>query len=121
MFLVESNRARRLLHLNCIGRVTVAEMEAGLADAVALLADLPPGFQLLTDLERLDHMEIGCADVIGRLMELCDQKGVESVVRIVPKPDKDIGLNILTLFHYKQRPTVVTCDTLAEAARVLGF
>jgi hypothetical protein len=121
MFLAELNKSKRLLHLSFIGHVRVAELEAGRADVVSALAELPSGFQLLTDLERLDRMDIECADSIGKIMELCDRKGVDSVVRVVPSPDKDIGFNILSLFHYHHRPPVATCDTLAEAAKELGF
>jgi hypothetical protein len=121
MFLAESNKGRRLLHLSYIGHVRASELATGLAEVTALLKELPPGLLLLTDLERLDKMEIECADGIGLLMELCDRHGVESVVRIVPNPQKDIGLNILSLFHYRHRPPVATCDSLAEAARLLGL
>jgi hypothetical protein len=52
---------------------------------------------------------------------LCDQKGVALVVRVVPDPTKDIGFNILSLFHYPHRPPAVTCKTMVEAARLLSL
>ena len=38
---------------------------------------------------------------------------------MIPDTTKDIGLNILTAFHYQHHPNVVTCQSLTEAARVL--
>jgi hypothetical protein len=37
-------------------------------------------------------------------MDLIDQHGVSFVVRVIPNPKQDIGMNILTLFHYRNRP-----------------
>jgi len=42
-------------------------------------------------------------------------------VRVIPDETKDIGLNILTVFHYPYHPHIVTCQTLPQAARVLGL
>ena len=33
--------------------------------------------------------------------------------------DKHIGLNILSLFHYRRRVRIVTCETLEEAMKAL--
>jgi hypothetical protein len=54
------------------------------------------------------------------MMDLCNKKGVETVVRVIPDPRKDIGLNILSLFHYRRHVRIVTCATISEAMNVLG-
>ena len=54
-------------------------------------------------------------------LELCDAKGVSLVVRVIPDPAKDIGMNILSLFHYRHRPRSVTCASMEEAARLLAL
>ncbi len=86
-----------------------------------LLADLPPGFRVLVDLGRLEHMELACLTEIGRGMEMIDRKGVGLVVRVIPDPSKDIGLNILTAFHYAHPPQLVTCKNMTEAAKALAL
>ena len=62
-----------------------------------------------------------CATEIGRTMELIDQVGVGLIVRVIPDPGKDIGMNILTAFHYPHRPQIVTCVTLVDAFRALSL
>jgi hypothetical protein len=119
MFLVTANKPRRLLHLSFIGHVSVKELQQGGNDMVALLADMPAGLRVLGDLERLQSMSEGCVEQIGKNMELLDRHGVELVVRVVPDPSKDIGFNILMAFHYRNRPRVVTCETIAEASGLL--
>jgi hypothetical protein len=119
MFLATTNKTKRLLHLSYIGRVQPEELASGLDDLKLLLADLTPGFRVLVDLSRLESMSLDCVPEIGRGMEILDKRGVELVVRVIPDPSKDIGLNILMHFHYKQWPRVVVCDNMIEAGRIL--
>ena len=102
-------------------RVRVEELKRGREDVKALLADLPPGFRLLVDLSQLEKMDLDCMKEIGRTMEWIDKAGVEMVVRVMPDPGKDIGFNILAIFHYPRHPRIVTCKTMTEAARLLGL
>jgi hypothetical protein len=121
MFLATISKPRQLLYLSYIGRVSVKELEAGLSEIGKLLEDLTSGIRVLGDFSALEKFEPNCAREIGKAMELCDQKGAELVVRIIPDPGKDIGLNILTVFHYRRRPRIVTCKNLAEAGEILGL
>ena len=120
MFLAETNKIRNLLHLSFIARVSVADLEHGVIEVPALLADLTEGFRLLTDLSHLDAMEPGCEIPIGQIMDLCKAHGVGRIVRIIPDPKKDIGLTILSRFHYGRGARVTTCESLAQVAKMLA-
>ena len=121
MLLVTSNKSRHLLHIRYIGRVQPAEFQCGREDLATQLAELSPGFRLLADFSQLESMELACEVELGRLMELIGQAGVDLVVRVITDSSKDIGMNILTVFHYPHRLRVVTCENLVEAARALGL
>jgi len=121
MFLATINKPKQLLYLSFIHQVKAEELQQGRENAIMLLADLTSGFRLLTDLSHMDSMDVNCAPEIGKMMELCDQKGVALVVRVIPDQAKDIGLNILSMFHYRNAPRTVTCDTMMEAARILSL
>ena len=84
------------------------------------LSDLKPGFRLLTDLSALNAMDYSCAAEISALMDLLRQKGIAKVVRVIPDPHKDIGFNMLTIFHYRHTVAVVTVQTLDEALKALA-
>jgi hypothetical protein len=120
MFLVTSNKRQRLLCFNYIGRVLPGELTAARDDIKALLGELPAAFRLLADFSQLEAMDPECAVEIGRAMELLDQSGVGLIVRVIPDPAKDIGLNILAVFHYPHHPRIITCEQLAEALRKLS-
>jgi hypothetical protein len=121
MFLITSNKHQRLLWLNYIGRVVPAELESSRDELKAVLAEMPAGFRLLGDLSQAEFVDPECMTEMGRTMELIDQHGVSLIVRVIPDPAKDIGLNILTVFHYAHQPRVITCQTLAEALRQLSL
>lgn len=121
MVLVTMNKAKQLLCLSYIAAVTVEELERCRVDIQAQLADMKPGFTLLVDLTHLASMGIECMAEIGRNMELIDQRAAGLVVRVIPDPYKDIGMNILTIFHYPHHPRIVTCDDMVQAARVIAF
>ena len=84
-----------------------------------LLTRLQPGFRLLADLSNLESMDFSCAPHIRRVMDLCNEKGVTMVVRIIPDPRRDIGLRVMSYFHYSHDVHIVTCENMEEANRVL--
>ena len=121
MFLVTLNKPKQLLHLNYIEHVTPDELKRGSEDIKAMAVDIKPGFRVLADFGRLDSMDLACRTEIGRIMEMADQSGVGLLVRVIPDPRKDIGLDILALFHYRNRPRMITCESMSEAAEKLSL
>jgi len=121
MFLATSNKAKGLLYLSYIEQVTVADLRRGHEDVVALLAELPAGFKMLVDLSLLESMDLACVEELGKIMERLDQHGMKQVVRVIPDPTKDIGFNILARFHYHNNPRMNNCETMVEAAKLLGL
>jgi hypothetical protein len=121
MVLIEINKQYKLFHISFLGHVTKAELVARYPETEVMLGEFTDGFHVLSDLARLETMDRDCMLEIGRVMELCEAKGVESVVRVIPDPKKDIGLNILSLFHYTRKIHPVTCETLEEALKILGM
>jgi len=119
MFQVDVDQAKNLLRIRYAQHVGPDDTKQIEAKAPVLLAGLRPGFRLLTDMSRLESMDLACVPYIKRMMDQCNKKGVELVVRVIPEPQKDIGLNILSLFHYRRRVRIVTVKTLAEAMGVL--
>ena len=54
------------------------------------------------------------------LQSLQARKQVEHVVRVIPDPHKDIGLNIMSHFRYGSKIRVTVCENLADAMRRLA-
>ena len=99
--------------------VGVEDMSRCLGTVRDLMGQLKPGFLLLTDLSRLEHMEASCAPELGAIMDLCSAKGMLTVVRVIPDPTKDIGFDLISRFHHHPRIKTQTYQSLAEAIKSL--
>ena len=116
---VELEPARRLLRIHFQGNVAAADMRIAVEQLHVTLAELGPGFMLLTDLSDLEEMSIDSVRDLTRFMDLCLKAGVKQIVRVIPDPSKDIGFHLLSMTHYRGRVPIAMCETLAEAERVL--
>jgi len=121
MLLVTSNKRRQLLNVRFIGQVQREEFQTAREDMAAELGALSRGFRYLADFSQLDSMGLDCVPEIGRVMELLDQAGASLTVRFIPDPSKDIGMNILTIFHYTKRPQIVAHQNILDAAKALSL
>jgi len=83
------------------------------------LAEMETGFRLLADFSNMESMAMTCGVYIREIMGLCNAKGVSAVTRVLPDPRKDIGLFIMSCFHYGPNVRIITCESMAEAMRSL--
>ena len=110
---------RNLVIVRYSGRVGPDDAQRYLEEARTALPNIQPGFRLLADLTDLQRMDVSCAPYIRQIMDLFNEKGIASVVRVIPDPSLDIGLQIMSLFHYGEDVRIITCATLEEAMRAL--
>jgi len=115
MYSVEADRSKRLVVISAVGHVTKEEVEAAAKQVREIVKDAEPGFRMLTDFRWLDSMDSAAAPHIADIMDAVASKQVGSIVRVVPDARKDIGLNILSQFHYDPKIPIATFETLADA------
>jgi len=83
------------------------------------MKEITPGFRVLTDFRWLERMDPAAAAPLAEIMDALAEKNVAAVVRVIPDPHKDIGLNILSQFHYGPQIKVASFESLAEALSAL--
>jgi anti-anti-sigma regulatory factor len=120
MFQVAFDKKKSLLKISFAQHVGEDEAKVSWEKVEGVLADVQQPFQLLTDLSEMESMDLACRSYIDKTMDLCNQKGVQSVVRVIPDQRKDIGLNIMSLFHYGRGVRIVTCETMEQARQALA-
>jgi hypothetical protein len=120
MFAIEASDAERLIRISWSGKVNSDEMRRCAEEIGAKISKMRPGFRVLADMTDLESMDSAGAPYIGSIMDLCAAKQVEHVVRVIPDPHKDIGLNIMSYFHYGSKIRVTICENLADAMRRLA-
>jgi hypothetical protein len=115
MYAVELDRSKRLVVLSAMQTVTAGEAKLAAQRIREMLQDVPPGFRVLADYRWLESMDPAAARHIAGIMDAFAEKKVGSVTRVMPDPHKDIGLNILSQFHYGPDVKIATFETLADA------
>jgi anti-anti-sigma regulatory factor len=119
MFTVKLDQSRDTLTISYGGRVTSDETRRCAEEVRLALTILDPRFRLVVDLTELQSMEVACSPLIANIMEICNAAGVADVVRIIPDPTRDIGLQIMSFFHYDNDVRILTCASAAEAREML--
>jgi hypothetical protein len=119
MYSVEFDRSKRLLVISAAGQVTKKEVETVALRVREIMKEVTPGFRVLTDFRWLERMDPAAAVPLAEIMDALAAKDVAAVVRVVPDPRKDIGLNILSQFHYGPQIKLATFESLAEALSAL--
>ena len=120
MFYVDANKSKQLLTMSFSRQVDMDEMKSCLDETECSLAEMEPGFQLLTDLSNLESMDSTCTVYIGQIMDLCSTRGVSAVFRVIPDPKTDLGYTLMSLFHYSRDVRIMTFENLEEAMRRLA-
>ena len=120
MYAVELDRSKRLLVISAAQKVTAEEAKMAAQRIREVLQDVAPGFHVLADFRGLQSMDSAAAPHIAKMMDALAQKEVASVTRVIPDPRKDIGLNILSQFHYGPDVTLTTFETLADAVQSIA-
>ena len=119
-FEAEFDSTHNIMRTHFRNRLTSEELEERLDCIDCLMTALRPGFTVVTDMSELNSMDLECAPHLARILDLERVHGVSKVIRIIPDPAKDIGINILSIIHFRGKVPTMTCKTLAEAERELG-
>jgi hypothetical protein len=120
MYAVELDQSKRLLVISAAQKVTAEEANLAARRVRELLQDVAPGFHVLADFRWLESMDSTTAPHIAEIMDALAEKEVASVTRVMPDPRKDIGLNILSQFHYGANVKIATFETLADALQSIA-
>ena len=118
-FAVEVEPNENLLVIRYRGSVRSSAVASCAREIEQALPKLRRGFALLVDCTDLEAMDLHCRQPLKRIMQLCNEHGVRTVVRVIPDPRCDIGLRIMSYFHYGPEVSIATCLTLAEAEEIL--
>jgi hypothetical protein len=119
MYSVEIDKSKRLLTISALQQVTAEQAKLAAQEVRDFLRDVVPGLRVLADFRWLESMDLAAAPHIAQIMDALAEKRVGSVTRVIPDPHKDIGLNILSQFHYGPETPIATFETLADAVQNL--
>ena len=97
------------------GKIDVAQAEQFYADIQKTVPQCGKGFKLLTDLSAVETVDLKIQGAIKKVMDFLNQRGVAEILRVIPDPAVDIGLNIMSRFHYSKDVQFLTLQSREEA------
>ncbi|MFP4282729.1 MAG: hypothetical protein ACLFU2_08920 [Opitutales bacterium] len=103
------------LHALCRDEVRAGDLSRHFPQLEAALATLEPGFGIVADLSGLETMEHACAAEVQQLMDCFNRAGVERVARLPAPSGADIGLGIMSAFHYGPEVRIRVCQEWSDA------
>ena len=106
--------------ISALQQVTAEQAKLAAKQVRELVRDVAPGFRVLADFRWLESMDSAAAHHVAEIMDTLTEKGVASVTRVIADPHKDIGLNILSQFHYGPKIQIATFETLADALQSMA-
>ena len=119
MFEVKNDPQGQLITITYSGHVEAGEMPFCVNQVKICLGSMEPGFRLLADFSAMVSMDAVCSFHMALIMDLCNAMEVGRIARVVPDPHKDIGLNILSFFHYDPGIPIMTYENLPAALKSL--
>ena len=119
MIKVSDNQEHNTVIIEFVGKIDAAQGEQYLPDIPKVLPKHGKGFTLLVDLSAVESMDPGIKAAIKKAMDLINAHGVTKIIRVIPRLEQDIGLNIMSLFHYSSSVKIVTLPSREMAKKHL--
>ena len=120
MYSVEADKSKRLIVISAVGHVTTGEVIEAAQKVREIVKDTAPGFRVLSDFRWLDSMQASASRHVAEIMDAVAAKKVGLIARVIPDPRRDIGLNILSQFHFGPEVQIANFETLADALQSLA-
>lgn len=117
MFKVIADRKANQLIMILAGHFSFKDAEDLYRETCEILPEVQRGFSCRTDLSLLTRMDPKTRFVLEKLMDLLNENGVSKVIRIIPDQSRDIGFNIMSLFHYSEQVAIHTFKSMEEAEK----
>ena len=120
MIKVGYNDKRNVVIIEFIDKIDAAQAEQSYLDIQKIIPQCNKGFKILTDLSRVEFMDPKSVGMIKKSMDFFNSKGVTEIVRIIPDSGKDVGFNIMSLFHYSKNVKLITVESREESEGFLS-
>ena len=120
MINVRCDKQYKALVFEFEGRITLADEAPLMAQLKEILPAKCRSFTILTDISNVESWEPGIQQAVKRIMDFLNAQGVHKIIRVVPDQRKDIGFNIMSIFHYAPEVKVLTVPSREEAFARLG-
>lgn len=97
------------------GSIDANHAEQLYSELLVLLPQGEKGFRVLVDFSEATSVSPEIKDSLKKIMDILNAQGVEEIIRIIPDPACDVGLSIMSIFHYSKNVKLITVSCREEA------
>jgi anti-anti-sigma regulatory factor len=119
MYNICLNKRDNIVSIKIQGCFDSEQADKMYADAASIIRNAKTALIVLTDISEVDEMKHESIESLSKIMELFNSHGTKQVIRIIPDSSKDIGLNILSRFHYSPDVKIHTFDSQEKAGEYM--
>jgi len=116
---ISANIKENILHITLKGTVTKKEAERIYTDIRFCVADLQPGFNVITDLTNCRIGHLAAMSVSRKIVEFLVSRKVGKVVRVAG-PSRIILLQMAQLIHKEKGYEPIYANSMEEAENLLA-
>ena len=121
MHKISFNKTSNIISIKIESSFDLQQAEQLHVEIERIIPEVKKGFTVLTDLTSLQKMDLESRESIAKYMKLFNECGVAEIIRIVPDMTKDLGFNIMSLFHYSRDIKIRTFGSLEEASKHINL
>jgi hypothetical protein len=120
MYNIGFNENENIVSIKIEGMFDLEQAEKAHNEITLILQKVKKGFIVLTDMSLLHEMNPESFKSISKTMDLFRSRGIAQAIRVMPDPSKDIGFNIMDMFHYFPDVKIRTFESLENAKEYIN-
>ena len=121
MHKIDFNKTNNTISIKIESSFDLQQAEQLHVEIERIIPEVKKGFTVLTDLTSLQKMDLESRGSITKSMDLFNEYGIAEIIRVVPDMAKDLGFNIMSLFHYSRDVKMHTFGSLEEATKHINL
>jgi len=119
MYKIDMDIDKRIVSIKIMGEFDLKQSQEMYRDAAIILKTAEGPLMVLSDISEAIDIKHESIEALSKVMELFNSHGTKQVIRIIPDSSKDIGLNILSRFHYSPDVKIHTFDSREKAGEYM--
>jgi hypothetical protein len=120
MYNISFDENENIVLIKIEGMFDLEQAEKAHNEITLILQKVKNGFIVLTDMSLLKEMNPESFKSISKTMDLFHSRGISHAIRVMPDPSKDIGFNIMDMFHYSPNVKIRTFESLENAKEYIN-
>ena len=120
MYTISVDENENIISIKIEGGFNLEQADKAQNEIALILQKVKRGFTVLTDMSLLHEMSPESFKSISKTMDMFNAYGIARAIRVMPDISKDIGFNIMDMFHYSPDVKIRTFECMDKAREYIN-